>query len=78
MTDAGPGPIARTVFDPGAIWVLPASFITQKLRFNERASAFIVSISASSGTLRFHSDVFRFPAVILNREFTLRAILGCP
>ena len=54
MTDAGPGPIARTVFDPGAIWVLPASFITQKLRFNERASAFIVSISASSGTLRFY------------------------
>ena len=52
MTDAGPGPIARTVFDPGAIWVLPASFITQKLRFNERASAFIVSISASSGTLK--------------------------
>ena len=67
MTDAGPGPIARTVFDPGAIWVLPASFITQKLMFNERASAFIVSISASSGTLkdlRFHSDMFRSPAVI--------------
>ena len=50
MIEAGPGPIAKTVFDPGAIWVLPASFITQKFRFNERASAFIVSISASSGT----------------------------
>ncbi len=43
-----PGPIPRTVFDPGAIWVLPASLMTQMSR--SKLSAFLASSSLQNTT----------------------------
>ena len=59
ITEAGPGPIASTVFDPGAIWVRPASLITQKLRESDIANPRIDSISSSVGTLGIHFNCYR-------------------